>query len=369
MAVGFLRMNTNLRTRESALEYQILDELKELGFQTAESEGLDSPAFPGTFSPSAFHQLVRRCASKEPETLTRWAGSDWVFRHVDLDKIGFSPTHLSTFKMLVFLEAVSQKQANDSRERTVQIVLRLLKRSLKLRANQLYITYFGGHMALPSGLADQDELQALWRHAGVPQRNLIAISGTANLTNVVRTGEPAGPRCEIFLRDSHGTFVEIGTVVFECLIVAKTHPLEFKSSSATVCGAAFGLERCEMVSHKSQDIFQSPKLRSALGVIESDLHPNLAGLGGNQVRRIVDAIRTAMIIVSNTRTPLSRARKDRVRDVRNIIFRAATSLGYEDIPALVDRVVISLSDRNRFNDEIISSAVRTLLWPTERNGE
>src|SRR5438270_10143078 len=98
-------MHTEIPPQRTALEYGVLDQLNKLGFQIAEPEGLDSPAFPDTFSPSAFHGLVQRSALQDPQLPRRWAGSDWVFRHVDLEKIGFSPFHLSSFKMLIFLEA------------------------------------------------------------------------------------------------------------------------------------------------------------------------------------------------------------------------------------------------------------------------
>ena len=362
MAVGLLHMNTDLQTSEVSLEYQVLGELKELGFRIAQPEGLDSPAFPDTFSPSAFHDLVRRSALNIPEITTRWAGSDWVFRHVDLDKIGFSSVHLSTFKMLVFLEVGPHSDAHRSRERTIQIVLQLLKHSLNLDADQLYITYFSRHIDLPSGLCNEAEIPILWRRAGVPPENLIPIPGTANLTNVVRTEEPAGPRCEIFLRDVYGTFFEIATVVFECLKVIKTHPLAFKLSGAAVCGAAFGLERCEMVSQDAKDIFQLPEVYNALGIIESDLHPHLAVIGSNYIRRIIDGVRTAIVIVQNTRRPYSRIRKDRVREIRNSVVRAARILGYEDVPLLVERVTETLQAFGRFNVDSLVGPVRSLFW-------
>src|SRR5215813_5459078 len=86
------------------LESDLISGLREKGHTLLEPTGLVSPCFPDTFVPSAFHAYITNAVQNGlPAGAPQHnVGCDWVYRHVDQEKIGFSPIHLSTFRMLVF---------------------------------------------------------------------------------------------------------------------------------------------------------------------------------------------------------------------------------------------------------------------------
>lgn len=308
-------------------------------FFEAAGENLDSPAFPDTFAPSAFHLLVHSLVSGQRKIQGRqkWAGIDWVYRHVDLEKVGFSPFHLSAFRMLVFLEAVSRAHERECRQRTVDYVLALVE-ILGKRPQDLFITYFGGEGASVTGCIIAEDIRELWLVRGIPDAQVIAVAGRANLTNVLRVGEPAGPRCEIFLRWEGGKFLEIGTVVFERFLVDSAAPLILREAPSVVCGAAMGVERGQMVMSGAVDVFAVPELSAGVDAVRGVASAGLADLQEHHTRRFVDAVRSAMIIAKECSLPLGRSRSRRLSRLRNGAMHACEELGIRDVATAVGTV-------------------------------
>lgn len=351
----------------SVLEERMLSLVLNEAYRMAKPEGLNSPAFPRTLAPSAFHELVGNSLNHASGDTERWTGSDWVFRHADLHNIGHSEAHLSAFRMLVFFESLPVEYERASRHRVVRLFLELLASTLGADAKDLYITYYGGHDGLPPETSDQADVESvrqLWMELGVPADHLIAIKGVANLTNVLRVGEPAGPRCEVYLSIPNRNPLEIGTVVFERFRVRTTNPLRFERAENTVCGAALGVERCRATQEGHGDVFQLCDTKAATDAVVRQINPLLARCNVHHVRRIADAIRSACIIVENTDESrlLTKGQNECVESLRKMLQRSAANLGLDAGPAFVVDTAREITQQfNRFTDFEIPDKAASLL--------
>lgn len=293
------------------------------------ARGLVSSAFPDTFAPSAFHEDVVSRVHHGPnsESEERRMGVDWVFRHVDLDKVAGSPWHLSSFKMGVFFTA-SQRQADDTdlRAAIVQRFVELLG-DMGLPVRKSMVTYFGGCHIGGRDLPPDDEVVDAWQQSGVRQEQLVPVRGRACFTNCERTGEPAGPRCEVFLPAADGRMVEVGTVVFERFVVEPGRGVV--ESGWIVYGGAVGIERVAMLRAGVTDVVEIPDIAPLIGLVRSSVDERLTAVCYQQLRGLVDGLRT-LVVLRSQRAPLHRRHEQRVCSVARRVRRYLVDLGVED---------------------------------------
>lgn len=333
------------------VQIQALDWLRKQGYTIMAPEGVVSPAFPDSFVPSAFHTRVVKSVQlgtngNEPQK----AGCEWVYRHIDQGKVGYSRYHLSAFKMLVFFGVYSRIQDDrDLRQEVIKTVAGLLER-FGLNIKRCFITYFGGGNILGRELEPDNEIFNLWCNIGVPKEQLIPISGGANFTNLTRSGEPAGPRCEIFWQMMDNSFIELGTVVFERFLL-NLRDNKLDESKGLVYGAAFGLERLLMVSSGCKEIFEIPELKQLIAVINEKIDSRLAGINYETVLSLVDGVRALTILWDNTDGQFKGRRLERIRSLWRSIKRNCQSLGIKlDEKFVSELASIVLTEESETNE-------------------
>lgn len=312
------------------LEAKALAWLEGRGYDTIPADGLLSPAFPDSFVPSAFHtRVVRGAHEGVPNgTAVRQAGCEWVYRHVDRGRVGSSPFHLSSFKMLVFFGTHDRTERDyDIRRETINTFSGLL-RQFGLDSRRCLITYFSGGSIRGQRVAADDDVLRLWGESGVPKENLLPIEGGANFTNLTREGEPAGPRCEIYWPVGQGRFVEIGTVVFERYLL-RPGGVGLEPSNGLVYGAALGLERLSMVAAGYDEVFAIPELRRLIETVEAGVDPRLALISRDHLLTLVDATRTLTVLWNATGGKCKGRRLERIRAIWKTISRSLQALGLD----------------------------------------
>ncbi len=336
---------THMITDSQSVETMAFECLVKRGYSTISAEGLVSPAFPDTFAPSAFHARIVSGAKFGPDSgaNTGLAGSQWVYRHIDQEKVGSSTFHLSCFKMLVFF-TVHTPILDDREIRHESIVTFAgLLRGIGVRSEKCLITYFGGGKIRGQGFDADDEVVELWTAIGVPRENLIPVGGDSNFTNVLRRGEPAGPRCEVFWPISNGSFVEVGTVSFEKYLL-EGRKLDLSASKGLVYGGAVGLERMAMIASGLHDVFSIPELRSLVNLVEGGIDGRLSRVCAAQVRQLVDAVRTLSILAIEVGEVGEGRRAERIHRLGGIVRRCMRALGIEDgrnlVRGLVEAIIL-----------------------------
>ncbi len=271
--------------------------LGECGYHVLDRQGLTSASFPDTFAPSAFHDQIyadgRGAGRKDPVLR---CGIDWVFRHVDLNKIGTSAQHLSSFEMAIAY-AISPMDASRElvREHTIGVAARALGR-LGMRLEECYFTCFGGVTVGNTVLhADGLTSSVLEKH-GVPPAHIDFIGGVSLLTNVRKANEPAGPRCEVYYRTSSGLLIEIATLVFE-EFRWKSDLRNLAELGVYVHGLAVGVERSLFANSGAATIFEIEAISPAFEYLREQLGSVAGEVCHAEVCCAIDALRSLLCIM------------------------------------------------------------------------
>src|SRR5262249_10315111 len=145
-----------------------------------------SSAFRDTLAPSAFHQQVLASLLGDPQhAVESMAGSDWVFRQVDIDRAALSKWHLTLFSMLVFFESGPLTSLTDATlSKTIQTLVSELD-ARGISPGKLIVTYFGGGVVLDSTFEASASIALAWEQMGVSAANIIPIAGEHLFTNVL----------------------------------------------------------------------------------------------------------------------------------------------------------------------------------------
>jgi len=320
------------------VEDALLLTLHAAGFGELTPEGLVTPSFPDTFAASAFHTQIVNAMTLRVGTGRR-AGVEWVFRHVDAEKVGYSAAHLSLFRMLVYFDA----SLSDARVLRLEAVERFLALTalLGLRRDHVTVTYFGGGTIGGRTLPPDVMFADAWLDAGIPRHRIIPVPGRTNFTNIRRAGEPAGPRCEVYY-DIPGLpgGLEIGTVVCEEYILdADGHP---SPAGLSVCGGAFGVERLEMCARGLSTISEIETVDHLVALLLREAPPHAETVFRVPAIRIVNGLRALAIIASYTGRDGANGRSARVRALVRDVLRAARESGITLAERVVRRFVTSI---------------------------
>lgn len=337
MEDGFLKMQSMSKNIEKNLSDFFKDKW---GYTVLPPEGLLNPLFPDTFAASAFHESVVSAARKGPNENNHKIGAEWCFRHVDIEKVGVSPIYLSVFRMLVFFDVFVLTDKDDNlKESMIEKFVAGIKH-IGLDPQNLTTTYFGGGKIRGVELPADDKITPLWEKHGV--KNIVPIAGETNFTNVKRTGEPAGPRCEVFY--NHPSFsspVEIGTVVFERYILGKT----LDKAKGLVYGGALGIERLAMLQENKSSIFECSLLSDAVEVVTKELGSQLSPIVQSDVLRLADALRSLAVIFAAIGELPKGKHRERINKIANIAKRSFQAIGIlekEKIECITNNLVSTL---------------------------
>jgi alanyl-tRNA synthetase len=313
------------------IEDALLQALHADGYLELKPEGLITPLFPDTFAASAFHTQIVDAMTRQVN-IGRRAGVEWVFRHVDADKVGNSAAHLSLFRMLVYFSTV----ATDARKPKHDAVQRFLSltESAGLRRDRITVTYFGGGTIGDRDVPPDSSFAEAWTDAGILSSRVIPVGGPANFTNIRRAGEPAGPRCEVYYDVATFPFrVEIGTVVCEqYLLGADGRP---EAVALSVCGGAFGVERLEMCTRGLAMIGDTLAVKDLVHQLLDGVPEPSHPLFRPQAVRIANGLRALTTAAAYVGAMGSDRRSGRLRTLSRDVIRAAREIGIVLTDALV----------------------------------
>ena len=177
------------------------DEIRERYLQFFEERGhLRIPSaslVPSAHDPSALltvagmHPLKPYFLGQEQPPARRLTDCQKVFRTVDIDNVGLTPSHLTFFEMLgnfSFGDYFKREAAAFALELTTQ--------GFGFSADELWITVFGGDEKL--GIGVDDEAIDAWLEVGIPRERIVELTRADNWWELPPPG-PCGPCSEIYL--------------------------------------------------------------------------------------------------------------------------------------------------------------------------
>ncbi len=193
------------------------------------------------------------------------------FRTPDVENVGSTARHLTFFEMLGNFSI-----GDYFKERAVGYALELSTQGFGFRAEDIWITVFGGDEAL--GLGPDEEAIQHWRTIGVPDERIVRLGRADNFWQAGPTG-PCGPCSELYLDrgpaygpdsdrpgDDTDRFIEFWNLVFmqyELYEDGRLDPLPARNIDT---GA--GLDRVAMLAQGVDSVFDTDYLRSLIAVGE-----------------------------------------------------------------------------------------------------
>ena len=313
------------------------------------------PVFVGTVDPNSDMSKWKRVVNSQK--CIRAGG-----KHNDLDDVGKDVYHHTFFEMLG-----NWSFGDYFKKEICAWAWELLTQDLKLPAERLYVTYFGGEPT--TGLEPDMECKQLWLDLGVPEERILPGNMKDNFWEMGETG-PCGPCSEIHYdclgnRDARSlvnmddpTVVEIWNLVFMQFNREADKSLRSLPRKHIDCG--MGLERlvaaiqCKS-SNYDTDIF-TPILKAIESGVGEGVGPYSGKVGEEDARSgsfdmayrvVADHIRTLSIALTDGGRPDNVGRGYVLRRILRRGIRFATEKlmakpGF--FASLVDIVVKTLGD-------------------------
>jgi len=313
------------------------------------------PVFVGTVDPNSDMSKWKRVVNSQK--CIRAGG-----KHNDLDDVGKDVYHHTFFEMLG-----NWSFGDYFKKEICGWAWELLTQDLKLPAERLYVTYFGGEPT--TGLEPDMECKQLWLDLGVPEERILPGNMKDNFWEMGETG-PCGPCSEIHYdclgnRDARSlvnmddpTVVEIWNLVFMQFNREADKSLRSLPKKHIDCG--MGLERlvaaiqCKS-SNYDTDIF-TPILKAIESGVGEGVGPYSGKVGEDDAssgsfdmayRVVADHIRTLSIALTDGGRPDNVGRGYVLRRILRRGIRFATEKlkakpGF--FASLVDIVVKTLGD-------------------------
>ena len=313
------------------------------------------PVFVGTVDPNSDMSKWKRVVNSQK--CIRAGG-----KHNDLDDVGKDVYHHTFFEMLG-----NWSFGDYFKKEICAWAWELLTQDLKLPAERLYVTYFGGEPT--TGLEPDMECKQLWLDLGVPEERILPGNMKDNFWEMGETG-PCGPCSEIHYdclgnRDARSlvnmddpTVVEIWNLVFMQFNREADKSLRSLPRKHIDCG--MGLERlvaaiqCKS-SNYDTDIF-TPILKAIESGVGEGVGPYSGKVGEEDAssgsfdmayRVVADHIRTLSIALTDGGRPDNVGRGYVLRRILRRGIRFATEKlmakpGF--FASLVDIVVTTLGD-------------------------
>ena len=224
-------------------------------------------------------------------------------RTIDIEDIG-DRHHLTFFEMLG-----SWSINGYYKEKAISLAFELLTEKMKLPSERLYATVYDGEEN--KGLPADEESAQIWKNIGIPNSRIIRLKED-NFWTGGETG-PCGPCTEVFYDtrnpdvqsyeesghfDDKNRYIEIWNAgVF--MQYNRTADGVYEKLPFTSVDTGAGLERLVMALNNFQNIYDIDTLRPYIDYVNTEL-----GAGQNKdkvasVRRIVDHIRSATMIMSD----------------------------------------------------------------------
>ena len=193
------------------------------------------------------------------------------FRTPDIENVGSTARHLTFFEMLGNFSI-----GDYFKQGAVEFALELSTSGFGFRAEDVWITVFGGDEAL--GLGPDEEAIECWRAVGIPDERIVRLGREDNFWQAGPTG-PCGPCAELYLDrgplfgpdsdrpgDDTDRFIEFWNLVFMQYELHEDRRLDPLPQRNIDTGA--GLDRVAMLVQGVDSVFDTDYLRSMVEVGE-----------------------------------------------------------------------------------------------------
>jgi len=313
------------------IESRILAQLRESGYERLPEEPMVSSRFADTFVPSACHDPIVAAVTRGPCTgaSERLCGSSYVFRHIDTAAASAGTHHLTVFRMLVFF--VNAPALSAGPELCAEVTREFMGalRVVGIEPSTLRVLV----PRLPTRLREAPDAEWLsddmWLSSGLERRQVVRVHGDIREASDVRSGEPAGVRCEVFAKAGGNRWIEIGTLAFERWLNDLNLSSPCSLGAGTAFGGAIGIERAAMCCSRRDSIFDLPELRGGVLSLSNRTGSDVAELCRSDVQAAIDALRALAIVLDRTTATAVARRGKRLERLGRIAQRALCSLGIE----------------------------------------
>lgn len=253
-------------------------------------------------------------------------------RTIDIDDVG-DRHHLTFFEMLG-----SWSINNYYKDRAINLAYDLLTENFGFPKERLYVTVFAGNEA--QGIPADTESYKFWQEVGIPKNHIVML-GEDNFWSAGDTG-PCGPCTEIFFDtgDKHGDSYE-KTGIFD----TKDRYIEiwnagvfmqynrqpdgtFEKLPFMSIDTGSGLERMVMTLNEKESVYDTDVFKPYMETVCETLNLDMDSQAPS-IRRIVDHIRAATLILSEDVVPNKEGRN---YIPRRLIRRSASIALLHDKP-------------------------------------
>jgi alanyl-tRNA synthetase len=332
------------------------DEIRETFLSFFEGRGhrrlASASLVPATFDPSVLlttagmHPLKPYFSGIETPPHNRLTSCQKCFRSTDIENVGNTARHLTFFEMLGNFSI-----GDYFKEGASEFALELSTEGFSFRAEDIWITVFGGDDEL--GLGPDDEAIEAWRTLGVPDERIVLLGREDNFWQSGPTG-PCGPCSELYLDrgpewggdddrpgDDTERFLEYWNLVFmqyDQDPIGTLTPLPAKNIDT-----GLGLNRMALIQQGAPTIF------------ETDQFAPLMALGRERASRtederalriLADHSRAATFLIADGVVPSNEDRGYILRRVMRRAIQQGHRIGIEPgfLPAFVDVVIDTMGD-------------------------
>ncbi|UJA20297.1 alanine--tRNA ligase [Thermoleophilia bacterium SCSIO 60948] len=254
----------------------------------------------------------------------RMTSSQRCFRAVDIEEVGTTHRHLTTFEMLGNFSV-----GDYFKREAAEFAWELSQTGFGFDPERIWATVFGGDEEL--GIGPDDEAIAIWRDLGVPDERIVQLPRSENFWQAGPTG-PCGPCSELYFDrgpeyggpedrpgDDTERYLEYWNLVFMSMELHSDGTLTDLPSKNIDTG--LGIERMALIQQEVVSVFDTDLLRPLV-----DLAEELSGLRFDQDARteramkiIADHSRGMVNLIADGVVP---SNEDRGYVLRRIMRRA-----------------------------------------------
>ena len=273
------------------------------------------------------------------------------FRTTDIDQVGLTARHLTSFEMLgnfSFGDYFKQEAVEFAWELSLQV--------FQLDPAHIWITVFEGDPGL--GLGPDEEAIECWRSVGVPDERIVLLPRSENFWQAGPVG-PCGPCSELYMDrgpghggeddrpgDDTDRFVEYWNLVFMQYSLHEDGTLEPLPQRNIDTG--LGLDRMAAIQQDAPSVFENDQFRPLV-----DLGEELSGRRYGQdfqttkaLRVLADHSRAMSFLIADGVVPSNEDRGYILRRVMRRAIQQGRSIGIEPpfLGRFADRVIEIMGD-------------------------
>lgn len=260
-----------MKLKKDDIKQRLLEFIIKKGYEITTATGIISPFFVDEFNLSAGHQFVLPALNNQEKVDIRKAGTiEWCIRRDDIDRIGYTNTHLACFEMAVF------GHFGYIQERKLKQILLFQQlneffSSIGLQNKMTFYTVTNGAKILNIKFNKDSTSYDALIEANIKTSNIIFTNGRQNFVFSNGENRASGYNIEIYY-NYNGNFIEIASAnIYEYILKGN----ELTKSINTGVGFGIGLERLEMIVNNLQSVYENDYFNERLGILHQQIPDKL----------------------------------------------------------------------------------------------